>query len=284
MARTSKVARARPAELSTEVLGLLLLGVTTFLFLSFYSEHLVANHGGVGALGNFCGAAGKLLSAMAFRWLGVLASYFLVLILAIWALSVFFRVTIQGWGWKLFGAGLLLVNTATLEWWFTSSGKALVGSPYDILRGGYLGEGLGGVVMFSIFDRVGTLLVSGLLVLIGFLLATDVLISPLLRLLFRRSSAAVVQAGRRIPGALAKLLPRSISQKRKAKKQSRAAGRKKAAVAVVEEEEFDEDELADDEEEYEEDEEEYEEEEEEDEEDEEDEEGEEVQAARPPRR
>ena len=138
MAGTSKVARARVDDLSTEVLGLLLLGVTTFLFLSFYSEHLVANHGGSGTLSNLCGAAGKLLSGIAFQWLGVWASYLLIVILAIWALCVFFRVSIQSWSWKLFGASLLLVSTASLEWYFTSAGEALVGAPYDMLRGGYL--------------------------------------------------------------------------------------------------------------------------------------------------
>ncbi|MFQ5653974.1 MAG: DNA translocase FtsK 4TM domain-containing protein [Planctomycetota bacterium] len=217
MPATGKLTAARRRDLGAEILALLLLALTAFFFLSVYSEQLMVQ----GAVGrNACGAAGHLLSGLAFRWFGLVASYLLSGVLAVWALSSFFRVRITAWRWKLAGAAIFLLSLSVLEFRYTL--EPLLGGAYPY-RGGVFGEWFGGRLIL-VFDRLGTDIVTYLLLLVGLLLATDVLFSPLVRIFFWRGGAAVVGAGRRVPGMLGRLRAEEAGA-------ASGRGRKKPGVA-----------------------------------------------------
>jgi len=189
------------------VFALALLAVTAFFFLALYSEHRAILRGDSA---NICGTLGSRVAGIAMRYLGIVSSYLAVGVLAVWSLSAFFRARIRAWGWKLLGAGLLVVSISTLEWHLTT--EPLL-APDTLLRGGIYGEFFG-KFLFEIAGPTGTTIVTGLLLLIGLLLATEVLISPLVAVFLRRSGTAVAGAGKQVPGVvggiatgLGKLIP-----------------------------------------------------------------------------
>ena len=186
-------ARASQKDLGTEILALSLLALTAFLFLSVYSEHLIASRGA--SLGNFCGAAGEALGGLSLTFVGIINSYLLVVVLGAWSICTFFRQAVRRWPLRLAGVALLFPGLAVFEALMTSEP---LGGAYRY-RGGVWGEFLLDHVMSRTFDSVGTYLVTGLLLVIGFLLATDFLVSPLIRSLMRRGGTGAVALGRRIP-------------------------------------------------------------------------------------
>ncbi len=242
----------------TEIIALVLLAVAAFFFLSLYSEHGAIRHG---TATNICGKLGSDLAALAMRYLGVIAAYFLAGVFMVWSMSAFFRRSIPGWGWKLLGSGMLLISISTLEWHLTS--QPLLADDF-ILRGGVYGEFIGGF-LFDKTGTYGTMIITSLLLLIGLLLTTDLLLSPLVSLVLRRSGGAMVDGAKQVPDALGLvkglarrlkgLIPAPVphAPEQSPKQKAAAKAKKGAAVVVVEEEvpeledELDEDEEYEDE-------------------------------------
>ncbi len=189
--------RAEGHELRNEVIALFLLALTAFFFLALYSEHVQIHRG---TNNNICGKLGSQLAGLVLRYCGVVSSYFLVGVFAVWSLSAFFRSQIRGWGWKLVGSVLLVVSASTLEWHLTS--EPLLAPDY-LTRGGVYGEFFGGL-FYDLAGPTGTAIVTGLLMLVGILLTTDLLISPLVFMVLRRGGSAALEAGKRVPSLLEK--------------------------------------------------------------------------------
>ena len=218
--------RAEGHELRNEVIALFLLALTAFFFLALYSEHVQIHRG---TNNNICGKLGSQLAGLVLRYCGVVSSYFLVGVFAVWSLSAFFRSQIRGWGWKLIGSVLLVVSASTLEWHLTS--EPLLAPDY-MTRGGVYGEFFGGL-FYDLAGPTGTAIVTGLLLLVGILLTTDLLISPVVFMLLRRGGSAAVQAGKRVPSLLEKT--GKIAQKIKKARSSATPRVKPSKPRAVEE-------------------------------------------------
>ena len=187
--------RAEGRELRAEVIALILLSLSAFYLLGLQSEHAVQQ--GVRSE-NVCGWIGAELANLSFHFLGVVASYFLSALFVVWSLRAFFRQEVPARGWKLFGCGLLLLSVSTLEWHLTT--EPLL--PQEPLRGGVYGEFFG-QSLYEWTGVFGTWVITLLLCGIGVVLATDLLISPLVLLFLRRGATAVVDGARQVPGAVA---------------------------------------------------------------------------------
>ncbi len=184
MGKPAIASRGRRREIGVEIAGLWLLAFVTFGFISVLSEQRVAS----GAMPeNACGPAGRILSSVLFHYFGVFCTYFLLLLAGTIGVCIFFRIRISHWRTRLGAALLLLVPAVSiLEWGFSIEPR--LGPPYDA-HGGFVGEALG-LLLDQVFQKWGTRVVLGLLFLVGFLLVTDLLISPLTARLLRKAGAA----------------------------------------------------------------------------------------------
>ncbi len=217
-------------SIANEVGALALLALTAFFFISLYSEHDVA--ASASALQNACGAIGHYLGGTVMAFLGLIASYVLVGVFTIWALCHFFNVRIVGWGWRLFGASLVMLATASLEFvlmdvpFFDASYDPAIGTAY--FKGGYFGDYFGRLFVDQ-FGRTGLYIVCALFLAIGVVFVADVRVSPLVRLMFWRGREAAVEVGRRVPGMIEQLKERLPKRQPAPEPEVEKPTRKKAA-------------------------------------------------------
>ena len=162
-------------KLKHEIIGILLIGVGVFLFLSLVSYHPMDpsffsyTSSKVKEIHNWMGIVGSYLSGLLFQGFGF-PSFLVSLVLVVFAFSFIFR-----WEWKylslkLAGWAVILITT--------SSFFALWLSPIriyhqDLLMGGFIGE-IFSRNLVRYFNRPGATILLSVVLILSFILGTGI--------------------------------------------------------------------------------------------------------------
>src|SRR2546426_9098933 len=162
-------------EARREIVAFGVLFLSAFLLVSLYTrrpEEALLLDVWQAPVQNGGGPLGALAAHHIESWLGLSASYALVLILGLWGLLLLFRRKIEEPGWKVVGVALFLLAISTFE--VAVSGT---GSHPDSLPGGYYGQFCYGFLI-SRLERFGAYLMVFFALLVALLVGTDAMVYP----------------------------------------------------------------------------------------------------------
>lgn len=217
-------------KLKREIIGIFLIAIALFLFLSLISYHPTdpslfsySSQKGRG-VSNWMGIVGAYLSSLIFQAFGF-PSFLIPLILGLYAFSFVFR-----WEWKypwvkLGGWVLLLLATSSL---FSLWMKFLTSYTQDPLIGGLVGE-IFSRQLVRYFNLPGATILFVLVFVLGFVLGTGVSFIGVLRHLIRNTVQLIEKLG------TIKVMRRERAER--AKKLSRQKQEKGATKAEIKTEE-----------------------------------------------
>jgi S-DNA-T family DNA segregation ATPase FtsK/SpoIIIE len=155
-----------------EIAAFSLLGLSAFLLVCLFTQDVRDYLEGTGPITNACGLLGAEVGYHLIVWVGKSGAYGISLLAGVLGLVLFFRRSIQQWGWKLAGGMLMVLTLSALE--VAISWES--GSP-DTLPGGYFGQ----FFHFFLLDNIsafGTYLLLALATLVAFIISTDTVFYP----------------------------------------------------------------------------------------------------------
>ncbi len=229
MGRSARASTVDRRDIGTEIVGLTLFAFTAFCVLSVYSE--IRN--GAGSATNFCGPAGKLLGGVLLQYFGVFATIALLAVAAIASVCILFRVDLSRSRWKIAGGTLLVLGMAALEGFFFHK-NGILSEP--LVAGGFVGVWLNMVGSLA-FGAYGLFILISLAVLVGLLLVTGRLVSPLVLYFLRAGGAATARTGKWAGAAVGRQWEELVAAKGGALAAAPAAAAATAAPARTSKEE-----------------------------------------------
>jgi S-DNA-T family DNA segregation ATPase FtsK/SpoIIIE len=162
-------------KLKHEIIGILLIAVAVFLFLSLVSYHPMDpsffsyTSSKVKEIHNWMGIVGAYLSGLLFQGFGF-PSFLICFVLIIFALSFIFR-----WEWKyqslkLAGWAVILISTSSFFGLWLSPIRIY---HQDLLMGGFIGE-IFSRNLVRYFNRPGTTILLSVILILSFVLGTGI--------------------------------------------------------------------------------------------------------------
>lgn len=187
------------SEVAREIAGITLAVASVFLLVSLFSfnpadrpdpARIPANP----IAENSCGTAGAYLSYYMFRYVGMLPSYSLALLVGIWGGLSIARVKLGKLWYKVVGAGVFVIAFATVE---------RMALPENVFTGrfagGYFGTYIGGKLTLYLGSVGAFVVVLGVLG-ISLLLATELMFYDIIRQVITKSRT-LAQSARAAAGA-----------------------------------------------------------------------------------
>jgi S-DNA-T family DNA segregation ATPase FtsK/SpoIIIE len=168
-------------EIAREILVIMIALVTLFALLSLLTFHPAdwpspAQVPMNAKVNNLCGIVGSTFAYFLFAYVGVFASYGLVIIAAAWGIIIFMHRKFETPWVKILGCFLFLISLSTLE-------RLLIPDNffYGRLTGGYAGTYLAEAILLNQFNFTGAMLIAGAFTLVSIPLATDLLLYDLVK-------------------------------------------------------------------------------------------------------